>query len=67
MLLNLAYVHLRSRMEHGEKCTGRDCRSGCGFLEFEAWLTAPLFGWDAEQDERVRQRRAALMRGEIPV
>ena len=60
------YVHLRNRQEHGQNCTERACGDGCGFLALEGWLSAPLIAADVEADERLRQRREALMRGDIP-
>ncbi|WP_327029707.1 hypothetical protein OG989_04075 [Micromonospora sp. NBC_01740] len=59
-------MHLRSRQEHGEKCTEKACATGCGFRRLEEWLAAPLTERDALEDERIRERREALWRGEIP-
>lgn len=66
MACNLIFIHLRSRLEHADKCTARACVDGCGFERFEEWLNAPLLSSDVRHDERVRDRADALLRGEIP-
>jgi hypothetical protein len=33
--------------------------------EFEAWLEEPITEWEAAEDERLKDRRKALERGEI--
>lgn len=58
-------MHLRERLEHSEKCTRERCASGCGFAEFDQWLAGPLTKWDAIEDERIRERAKALLRGDI--
>ncbi|MER7164495.1 hypothetical protein ABT336_00230 [Micromonospora sp. NPDC000207] len=60
------YVHLRGRQEHGERCTDRACETGCGYRRLEDWLAGPLTAADVRAEERYRQRREALWRGEIP-
>lgn len=41
------------------------CASGCGTRKFLDWLDEPLMSWEVEEAERLRDRRKALMRGEI--
>ena len=42
------------------------CAEGCGTREFLDWLDEPLTPWEKRAEERMRERRKALMRGEIP-
>ena len=66
LLLNLIYAHLVEDRPHAEKCTGLVCAPGCDWRQFRDWLEAPLAPWELREHERMRARREALMRGEIP-
>ncbi|MEU4772968.1 hypothetical protein [Micromonospora sp. NPDC023644] len=62
-LLNLLYMHLRP--PHHPDCA-LECDRDCPRARFHDLLEAPLPGRDEQMHERIRQRREALWRGEIP-
>lgn len=66
LLTNLVYVHLSSRVFHGEQCTRDQCSGRCDWAQFHADLGAPLLPFEIAEEERARQRLKILMTGEIP-
>ncbi len=66
LLLNLVFAHLARNLEHDEDCNGEGCDPACAWRRFLEWLDAPLLPSDVREHERIRQRREALLRGEIP-
>lgn len=70
-VFNLVYMHLLNKTAHAEKCVDRPgrglvCASDCQTASFIDELAAPLFPWEIREDERLRRRREAFLRGDIP-
>jgi hypothetical protein len=65
---NLIYTHLLDRMTHAEGCDPRQgCVHECDVDSFLRVLEAPLLDFEVVAEDRARERRAALMRGDINV
>jgi hypothetical protein len=70
-VFNLVYAHLLNRTEHSADCKERPglglvCANDCTTQRFLDQLDAPLMAWEVAEDNRLRERHEALMRGEIP-
>ena len=70
-VFNLIHTHLLNKTEHSPDCAekpgrGLVCAADCGTRRFLDWLDEPFTPWEIREAERMRERRKALMRGEIP-
>lgn len=70
-VFNLVYVHLLNKTDHTRECVERPgrglvCADECQTAEFLDKLDSPLFPWEIREAERLRERRAAFLRGDIP-
>ena len=70
-MFNLIHTHLLNKTSHSKDCKekpglGLVCADDCGTREFLDWLDEPLTKRETREAERMRERRKALMRGEIP-
>lgn len=69
--MNLIYIHLLNKRRHSEECAldemrGLICADDCEVRAFLDELEAPLLPSEIAEEERIRQRRKELMRGNIP-
>jgi hypothetical protein len=62
--MSIVYGHLSKDLRHAG-CDQR-CVEGCGWLALDQWLAGPVTRSDQLADERLEQRKQALLRGEIP-
>jgi hypothetical protein len=70
-VFNIVFVHLLNKTEHSPDCTVRPglglvCDDKCQTAEFLERLDGPLFPWEVREAQRLHERRAAFLRGEIP-
>ena len=68
MACNLVFTYLLDRKQHAEDCDPRQgCVEECDVDTFLRVLEAPLLDFEVVAEDRARERRAALMRGDINV
>lgn len=69
-MFNLIYIHLLNKTEHSADCKekpglGLVCADDCRTRKYLDWLDEPFTAKEIAEADRVRERRKALMRGEI--
>lgn len=70
-MFNLIFTHLLNKTEHTHECEERPgrglvCAAECSTRRFLDHLEEPLMAWEIEEESQFQQRRAQLLRGNIP-